>query len=407
MHPARATQSSTDQSLTLSRMSDPAGSGIAACLSRLLVAHTIELDNEFEQRMPHQTTLFGPGGPEPVLPSSGRRFRPPWLTSVAMWQNALRYVPAEGVPAGSLHGLGANLGGLQRWGYLRAVAPGAAPAAPAEPVLMPTAGCRYAQVVWSHLEGAIEGRWEQRFGPELTAALRVALLGVAGKDDDPAPLYLPLVTHADGMRTSYRDPTPAQLAVAGVASVSAAGLDTLLARALLTFTVDYETESRLSLPVTADVLAVLVDRAVPRRYLPVLGGVSKEGVESAIGFAERRGLVVTGADPSGGRGRAVSLTSRGRVAKDRYGRRWRAVEQRWHDRFGAGPVNGLREVLTAFAEHRTGGEPTLALGLRPYENGWRGRGRYRAQTRAFLADPWNALPRHPMVLHRGGFPDGS
>ena len=60
----------------------------------------------------------------------------------------------------------------------------------------------------------------------------------------------------------------------------------------------------------------------------------------------------------------MSLTGRGRVAKDRYGRRWRAVEQRSEDRFGVVVVGGLRDVLAAFAGHRTGGEPTLALGLR-------------------------------------------
>jgi hypothetical protein len=30
-----------------------------------------------------------------------------------------------------------------------------------------------------------------------------------------------------------------------------------------------------------------------------------------------------------------------------------------------------------------------------------------AQTERVLADPAGALPHRPMVLHRGGFPDGS
>ncbi|HEX9065377.1 MAG TPA: hypothetical protein VF843_09720, partial [Streptosporangiaceae bacterium] len=87
---------------------DVEAAGFAAALSRLLVAFTIEVDNEFEQHMPHRTALFGPGGPAAVLPSSGRPFPVPWLASYAMWQNGLRYVPADGVPAGSLQGLGAN-----------------------------------------------------------------------------------------------------------------------------------------------------------------------------------------------------------------------------------------------------------------------------------------------------------
>jgi hypothetical protein len=30
-----------------------------------------------------------------------------------------------------------------------------------------------------------------------------------------------------------------------------------------------------------------------------------------------------------------------------------------------------------------------------------------AATDAVLADPYARLPRYPMVLHRGGYPDGS
>lgn len=385
--------------------------GIAAAMSRLLVAFTIELDNEFEQHMPHRTALFGLGGPQPVLPSSGQRFRPPWLASVAMWHNGLRYVPPAGVPRQSLQGLGANVAGLERWGYLRAGLPdsasGVRAATETGTVVTPSTAGRHAQAVWGRMEDVIERRWERRFGPDLFAALRAGLLGVTSYEGAPVPLYLPVVSHADGMRTSYRDPSSDQLAAAGVKDPGSAGFDTLLARALLLFTVDYEAESRLSLPLTADVVATLTDHAIPLRFVPILGGVSKEGVVSGIGFLERHGLAITGADPGAKRGKAVSLTGQGRAAKDRYGRRWRAVEQGWEARFGAGPVDALRDVLAAFAGHMTAGQPTLALGLRPYENGWRARGRYRAQTRAVLMDPWKALPRHPMVLHRGGYPDGS
>ena len=33
--------------------------------------------------------------------------------------------------------------------------------------------------------------------------------------------------------------------------------------------------------------------------------------------------------------------------------------------------------------------------------------RYLAQTEAMLEDPTGTLPHYPMVLHRGGWPDGS
>ena len=68
----------------------------------------------------------------------------------------------------------------------------------------------------------------------------------------------------------------------------------MLARSILAFTVDHEAESRLSLPLTADVLASLTGLAIPLRKVPLLGGVSQEAAKSALGFLERHGLVVTG-----------------------------------------------------------------------------------------------------------------
>jgi len=44
---------------------------------------------------------------------------------------------------------------------------------------------------------------------------------------------------------------------------------------------------------------------------------------------------------------------------------------------------------------------------RPYPGGWRARNPYLRQTTAVLDDPDGALPHYPMVLHRGGWPDGS
>ena len=49
----------------------------------------------------------------------------------------------------------------------------------------------------------------------------------------------------------------------------------------------------------------------------------------------------------------------------------------------------------------------LALGLEPPPGGWRLTKRYIEQTKAVLDDPLAALPHYPMVLHRGGWPDGS
>jgi hypothetical protein len=69
------------------------------------------------------------------------------------------------------------------------------------------------------------------------------------------------------------------------------------------------------------------------------------------------------------------------------------VEKQWG--------SNLDRALAAFDPAR------LAEGLRPPPNGWRAQPPYRRWTDQVLADPAGTLPHYPMVLHRGGFPDGS
>jgi hypothetical protein len=360
-------------------------------LSRLLVAFTIEFDNEFEHHMPHKTQLFGEAGPEPRVSSTGRPMRRTWLVSLAMWSNGMRFVPPDGVPLATLEGLGANLPGLQRWGYLRQDPPGVRQP---DQVLKPTWAGRYAQAVWKRLDGAIERRWEKRFGADLVGELRAALTAANGQPERDLPLYLPMVGYANGMRTSFVSPTDGQLAAAGESA--GRSLPALLSRALILVTLDYERESPLSLPVTADILPAIGTDTVRLRDLPLRAGVSKEAVSAATGFLQRGGFAVAAPGP------AVTLTDTGLAALHGHEELLRAAEQRWADRCGAAPFERLREGVLRFAEGQG-----LALGLRPYPDGWRAQGRYKAQTEAVLADPWTALPAHPMVLHRGGFPDGS
>ncbi len=78
------------------------------------------------------------------------------------------------------------------------------------------------------------------------------------------------------------------------------------------------------------------------------------------------------------------------------------IDAAWADRFGADEVRRLRSALASVLEH-----PDLAVGLRPYAGGWRASKPYLARTEALLENPRTALPHYPMVLHRGGWPDGS
>ncbi|HEV7626667.1 MAG TPA: MarR family winged helix-turn-helix transcriptional regulator, partial [Streptomyces sp.] len=137
------------------------------------------------------------------------------------------------------------------------------------------------------------------------------------------------------------------------------------------------------------------------RDVPALGGVSKEGVASALGFLERHDLATTGPDPDAARTRVVRLTERGLRAQRRHHGLVREVEARWRDRFGAAEIDALRSGLQGVIG------PGMRAGLEPYPEGWRAQRPHRRRTDAVLADPAAALPHHPMVLHRGGFPDGS
>ncbi len=102
------------------------------------------------------------------------------------------------------------------------------------------------------------------------------------------------------------------------------------------------------------------------------------------------------------------------------------IEDRWRARFGGpaitamrdalqapagavrpGPIDALRRSLLSVIGPGDGDRPRLSLGLRPYPGGWRARKPYLRQTTAVLDDPGAALPHYPMVLHRGGWPDGS
>lgn len=383
--------------------------GLAGLISALLVAYTIEFDNEFERHMPHVTTMFGPGGPEPGVTSSGKPFGRTWLASQAMWSNGLRYIGRGGVLLADLSALPTIFKGMRRWGYVVArPGPGSGEDPGSEPgqdwLVRPTRNGIRAQAIWSRLDGVVDRRWESRFGADAVGALRRSVAAVVGAAAGTMPLYLPVMGYADGMRVNYAPPARP---LRPVFEPPDGDLSVLLSRALLAFALDFERESRLSLAIGANTLRVLDADGVRLADLPGLTGTSKEGVAASVGFLGRHGCVTVGADPSGRRGKSVRLTTRGAAAQAKHRRISAAVEDDWRERFGAAAVGGLRAALGVLADHRTDGRPTLALGLEPPAGAWRSRPPYLAQTRARLADPWAALPRYPLVLHRGGFPDGA
>ena len=115
----------------------------------------------------------------------------------------------------------------------------------------------------------------------------------------------------------------------------------------------------------------------------------------ALGILEKHHLAVAEADP-GTRGRVVRLTDAGRAAQRRLLNLLDAVDERWTARFGPSVVGDVRAALEPLAGERRPHRSPLLDGLTPYPDGWR----------ASRPMP-DVLPHFPMVLHRGGFPDGS
>jgi len=345
---------------------------LSSLLSQVLVAFTIECDNRFERRLPHRTTAF------PVEAEG------PWLASMAMWWTCMRFVPEDGIEVGELVRLArirTNLKGLVRWGYL-AVEAGAA----GGKRVRPTAKGLQAQEVWRVLPGEVEEIWRERWGGPEIDRLRAALAALLMRIPFDLPDGLPILGYGlfckDGAQVR-RAELPAEDALASLP------LPVLLARLLLAFALDFERQSEVSLAIAANVLRVLDRAGVEERRLPALSGVSREAIRMALGVLEKKGIAESGAQCGGSRFRVVRLTGKGDRARKDYARRLREVEARWQERFDGATVAALRRAL----EPLTG--PGLFAAVAAGA-GW-----------LALVRPPETLPHFPMVLHRGGYPDGS
>ena len=110
----------------------------------------------------------------------------------------------------------------------------------------------------------------------------------------------------------------------------------------------------------------------------------------AMGILQKKSLALVEhvePDPTGSRAKVARLTPKGREAQEAYQRLLGTIEERWQARFGKENIRTLRELLERLAR-----EPRME----PYPDLWR----------ASVPKP-GTLPHYPMVLHRGGFPDGS
>ncbi len=359
------------------------GSPLSTPLSHVLVAFTIEFDNEFDHRL--------------VEADVGRRFP----ISMVMWSNFMRFV-GDGITVGELPSAAglpksrvlSTLGGMERWRYVF-VSPkptgspprsqrdgwGSARALRREWFVRPTAAGQKTQEIAPPLFAEIESRWVQRFGEGSIAELRQTLAAIVDGLDSELPEYLPIVGSSNGMRAEveHRDR----------GTTTASYLSTLLARVLLAYTLDFERRSELSLPLTANFVRILDEAGLDVRDIPAAAGLSKEATSMAVNFLRKSGHVSV-------ESKLVRLTAEGLETQARAPRHHEEVGRRW----GA---HRLRDAVAGVLDQH---EP-LCAGLRPYPDGWRARKQYVKQTDAMIDDPAGRLPHYPMVLHRGGWPDGS
>ena len=352
-------------------------------LSHALVAFTIEFDNEFEHLAPHRTTNHG---------STTRSHPVPWLVSMVMWSNFMRFIDEEGItvrelqnrlrlPAKNMRTWLTRLG--KWWGYI-AVKPNA--------MVIPTPGGRKAIEIWRTLDSLIEKRWRERFGQDSVDHLREVLITIVNQIDVSLPDGLPIL----GYGLFSKGPEDAPSALADAATIDSLPLASLLSKVLLFFAIEFERGSEVSLAISANVLRLACEEGVEVSDLPRLSGVSKEGIATSLSFLGKRGYAVIQPKSTASRKKVLVLTPKGRKALDRYRELLSAIEERWQARFGEQAIDRLRELLEQLDVGPAERQSPLFVGLEPYPKGWR----------ASLPRP-EVLPDFPMVLHRGGFPDGS
>jgi DNA-binding MarR family transcriptional regulator len=354
-------------------------------LSHALVAFTIEFDNEAEGRIPHFTTRHG------TARSPLRRL---WLVSMAMYLNCMQFLDENGMSARELVRTArarTNFRGMRRWGYITIkpdLSSGRKKSPKANWIVRPTEAGRAAQEIWRPLIGVVEGRWRERFGSQQVEQLISSLAAVERQFDLDLPDCLPILAYG-----LYSDTLKYRTKPAQSADPIPARLPVLLARVLLAFALEYESKSELSLAMSANVIRVLGADGIPVRELPRLSGVSKEAIAMALGFLAKQGYASVESNSS--RIRVAHLTTKGLEAQRAYFKRLHKIEQQWRDRFGKA-IDSLEKSIAPFVAGGIAANSPLFAGMEPPANGWRTK----------VPRP-STLPHFPMVLHRGGYPDGS
>ena len=262
---------------------------LSALLSQLLVAFTVELDNEFERRM-------GEAG------YSGARL------SLVVWANLMRFLVDGPVAVGELatralcpaEGVKAELGCLERWGFVTLEAGnadegsnprgqvrdsrskrdgwGSGRGIRADWHVVPTVKCLKAIEIWTPLEAEVERRWCERFGSDPVGRLCASLQAIVRQFEVELPHGLPV-----GILVPQEHDFSLRASGSTEALSVGLSLPVLLSQALFAFANDFDREAGVSLALCANAIRVLGREPVREAEIPRLTGSSPEtsGIELA------------------------------------------------------------------------------------------------------------------------------
>ncbi len=393
---------------------------LSALLSQVLVAFTLELDDEFEKQM-RQSGYAGAS------------------LSVVIWSTLMRFLAGASpsvrdLAAQSLSSekrLKFELGCLERWSFITLEADpaddrpiavrshrlagrllrdgwGSGRGIRSGWIVRPTAKGRRAIEIWRPLFDEIENRWLARFGSNEIGTLRLTLEDIAAQLDVDLPHGIPGQGEMD---VTYKTRT--------IPDTVPLPLPALLSQLLLAFTMEFQRESRVPLWLCANTLRVLSDQSIPESEIPHLTGCSPE--TSGVGWQIKPFIVVESA-PLPRRGKLVRLSPVGLLARENYYNVTSAVEKRWETHFGKQKIRRLRESLSGLFVARGGERLLIAEGfispegtvrsgtqvpaLGRHDVGAAAKQRMRdrvAQTALFIRDPIGALPHYPLWDMNRGF----
>ena len=309
----------------------------------------------------------------------------------------MRFVPPDGITIGGLYRLTESTDAEFRmfltrlskwWGYV-SISPNKVDKptrqSQAARLVRPTAGGLKALGAWRPLTGIIEERWQKRFGEANMKTLRESMGAFVRKFDRTLPESLPILGHDALSKLTKRD-----------YASEGGGFPGLLSKILLAFALEYESSMKFSLAIGSNLLRVVGPKGVLTRDLPQLSGIAKPGIDLAMNRLFFWDLAVPQTAPAARAWRRVTLTAEGKQVHERHCRTVEDLERRWQSSYGKADIENIRALLEEVVGDPAPGQSRLFEGLKPYADGWRA-----------AVPKREVLPHFPMILHRGGFPDGS